>query len=59
MEKINQFRTFNKLKTVYRFNSVDDRKESSTEHSWSCLILADFFLTQMDHNLDQLKFMNY
>ena len=55
MEKINQFRVFNRLKTVYRFNSVENRNESSAEHSWSCLILADFFLSQMDSNLDRLK----
>tara|TARA_Y100000310_G_C20540428_1_gene743003 strand:- start:487 stop:996 length:510 start_codon:yes stop_codon:yes gene_type:complete len=37
-------------------NSVDTRKESSAEHSWGCLMLADFFLSQMnDHKLDKLK----
>lgn len=54
--EINKFRIFNKLKSIYRFNSVDNRKESSAEHSWSCLILADYFLTSMkDHNLDRMK----
>ncbi|MCC7574778.1 HD domain-containing protein [Candidatus Woesearchaeota archaeon] len=55
MEDIHKFRIFNKLKTVYRFNSVEDRKESTAEHSWSCLILADFFLSRNNFNLDRLK----
>lgn len=55
MEDIHKFRTFNKLKSNYRLNSVEDRKESSAEHSWSCLILADFFLSKIDYNLDRLK----
>lgn len=55
MEDINKFRVFNKLKSVYRANSVDIRKESSAEHSWSCLLLADFFLTLTDSNLDRLR----
>lgn len=45
MEDIHKLRVFNRLKTVYRRNSVGNRKESSAEHSWSCLILADFFLS--------------
>lgn len=55
MEDIHKFRIFNKLKTVYRFNSVGNKKESSAEHSWSCLILADFFLSKFDFNLNRLK----
>jgi putative hydrolase of HD superfamily len=55
MNKIHQFRIFNKLKSVYRFSSVDSRKESSAEHSWSALVLADFFLSQGNYNLDRLK----
>ncbi len=55
MEDINKFRIFNRLKTVYRFNSVAARKESSAEHTWSCLMLADFFLSKASCNLDRLK----
>lgn len=55
MEDIHKFRVFNKLKSVYRFNSVDKRKESSAEHSWSCLILADFFISKYYPSLDRLK----
>ena len=55
MKDIHKFRIFNKLKTVYRFSSVENRKESTAEHSWSCLILADFFLSRINFNLDRLK----
>ncbi len=55
MEEMNTLRIFNKLKSVYRFNSVDARKESSAEHSWASLILADFFLTKTSQSIDRLK----
>lgn len=55
IDDINKFRVFNKLKSVYRANSVGDRYESSAEHSWSCLILADFFLSKLNLDLDRLK----
>lgn len=52
---IHKLRIFNKLKSVYRFNSVGKRKESSAEHSWSCLIIADFFLSKTKRKLNRLK----
>ena len=52
---INRLRIFNRLKSVYRASSVDKRKESSAEHSWSCLVLADFFLSLHNLPLDRLK----
>lgn len=55
MKKIHQFRYFNKLKSVYRYNSVENRKESSAEHSWSCLILADYFLSIMKAKINRIK----
>lgn len=55
IDDIHKSRIFNKLKTVYRFNSVENRKESSAEHSWSCLILADFFISKYNFNIDRLK----
>ncbi len=55
MEEINKFRVFNKLKKIYRFNSVDDRKESSAEHSWSCLILADYIISRFNIKINQLR----
>lgn len=55
IKEIYKFRVFNKLKSVYRKNSVDLRKESSSEHSWSCLLLADFFLSKMELRIDKIK----
>ncbi len=55
MEDINKFMVFNRLKSVYRAGSVDDRKESAAEHSWSSLVLADFFLSQTDMDINRLK----
>ncbi len=56
METINQIKKFYKLKDIERTAPVGNRKESSAEHSWSCLILADYFLSIMkDHSLDRLK----
>lgn len=52
---INNYRIFNKLKSVYRFASVGDRKESVAEHSWGCLMLADFFLAKMETQIDRLR----
>jgi len=55
IEEILKLKTFNRLKLVYRRNTVGDRKESSAEHSWSCLILADYFLDKIRQKLDRLK----
>ncbi len=55
LDEIQRFRTFNQLKTVYRYNTVGDRKESSAEHTWSALVLADLFLTHNPRGLDKLK----
>ena len=55
MKELHKLRKFYQLKTVYRKNTVTGRKESSAEHSWSCLILADYFLSQMKEKLDRLK----
>ena len=55
IKEIHKFRTFNKLKSIYRKNSVDQRKESSSEHSWSCLLLADFFLSKIELGIDKIK----
>ena len=58
MEELNKLRKFYLLKNVERANRVKNRKESSAEHTWSCLMLADYFLTKMGEkgkNLDRLK----
>lgn len=55
MNELLKFRKFNELKNVYRMNSVSTRKESSAEHSWSCLMLADFFILKYGIKVDKLK----
>tara|TARA_Y100000310_G_C20629036_1_gene787575 strand:- start:1153 stop:1713 length:561 start_codon:yes stop_codon:yes gene_type:complete len=55
METINKLRKLYKLKEVERNSPVGKRKESSAEHSWSCLILADYFMSIMKTKLDRLK----
>ena len=55
MENIHKLRKFYQLKHVERTGSVGTRKESSAEHSWSCLILADYFLSMIKEKLDRLK----
>ncbi len=55
MQEITKLRKLYGLKKVYRENSIGNRKESSAEHSWSCLILADYFLNITDIKLNRLK----
>lgn len=55
IEEVHKFRTLNKLKSIYRKNSVGNRKESSAEHSWSCLLLADFLLSKLNLDIDKTK----
>lgn len=55
LDVIQRFRVVNRLKSVYRLNSVGDRKESSAEHSWSALLLADLLLEHVHPPLDRLK----
>ncbi len=55
MDEINNIRKLYQLKNVDRFNSVGNRKESSAEHSWSCLVLADYFMSKEDIKLDRMR----
>lgn len=55
MNDLNKLRIIYQLKSVSRFNSVGTRKESSAEHSWSCLVLADYFLGKIKQKLDKIK----
>lgn len=55
-----KLRKFYELKRIERANTVAGgkvrRKESPAEHSWSCLILADYFLSKIKGpQLDRLK----
>lgn len=55
MEELNKLRKLYRLKEVCRANQVRGRKESSAEHSWSCLLLADYFLETTSLKLGKLK----
>jgi putative hydrolase of HD superfamily len=55
MEEINSFKILEKLKSVYRYSTVDNRKESVAEHTWASLALADQLLEKTDSQLDKLK----
>ena len=52
---LQKLRIIYKLKNVERMCSVQNRKESSAEHSWSSLILADFLMKKISIKLDKLK----
>lgn len=48
-----------KLKLVERGTNVANRKESTAEHSWSCIMLADILLDYAGEPLDRLKVIEY
>jgi putative hydrolases of HD superfamily len=43
------------LKKTYRFSSVGNRKESAAEHSWSCLVIADYFLPKIKRKINRQR----
>lgn len=55
MSELNKFRMINKLKSIYRLSSVGDRHESTAEHTWSSLILADWVLEESHLEIDRLR----
>jgi putative hydrolase of HD superfamily len=55
IEEVQKLKILNKLKSVYRATSVDSRKESSAEHTWSTLMLADYYLSIGSEKLDTLR----
>ncbi len=55
MDELTRLRYPYRLKNVERFNRVKDRRESSAEHSWSCLVLADYFLGIIKQKLDRVN----
>jgi len=50
-----KLRIFYKLKDIYMNNHVGSRKESSAEHTWSTLILADYFMDIMQEKLNRQR----
>jgi putative hydrolase of HD superfamily len=55
---ISRLRPIYALKSVYRNGPVGERKESSAEHTFSALMLADYLLNTYDFNLDKMKAMS-
>lgn len=55
IDDILKFKKLNKLKSVYRLNSVDDRHESTAEHTWSSLMLADYFIEEYAISVDRAR----
>ena len=58
-ELIKSLTELEKLKTVERGLNVGNRKESSAEHSWSCLLIADLVIDYINEPLDRLKVFEY
>ena len=48
-----------KLKYVERGTNVKGRKESTAEHSWSCLLIADMLIDYVEEPLNRLKVIEY
>ena len=56
MDKLIQcLKELENLKSVQRGANVDSRKESTAEHSWSCMLIADIVLPHIEEKLDRLK----
>jgi len=55
MSDLQKLRKIYQLKSVYRYNSVGNRKESSAEHTWSALVLANYFLDKIKLKLNHQK----
>ena len=55
MDEINKIKKLYELKKIYRSTKVENRFESSAEHSWSCLILADYFINKYHLNINKQK----
>lgn len=52
-ELINCLKELTHLKAVYRGNIVNSRNESSADHSWSCMLIADVLIDYIDESLDR------
>lgn len=55
IDDLDGFSLLNRLKQVYRAGSVGSRKESAAEHTWSAMVLADYFFDKIDKKLDCTK----
>lgn len=62
METIKEAEKLNRLfdlKDVQRANTVNGRQESSAEHSWSAILVAEYFLNKESYNLDRYKVIQH
>ncbi|MBN2457592.1 HD domain-containing protein [Candidatus Woesearchaeota archaeon] len=57
MDEIRRLRKLYELKNVDRKIPLDGRHESSAEHTYSCLVLAQYFLPKIRQKLDEPKVM--
>ena len=57
MKELEELKHLMKLKEVLRRDEVGDRRASTAEHTWGCMILADHFIKRVDQPLDELKVM--
>jgi putative hydrolase of HD superfamily len=55
MDDLKRIRKLYELKRVERTNKVGNRKESSAEHTWSCIMLADYLLDFAEKKINRLK----
>lgn len=54
-EDIEKIETIIKVKESQRFGIVGDRLESSAEHTFSCVLLAQYFIKKIPYKLDELR----
>ncbi|MFC1741289.1 HD family hydrolase [Nanoarchaeota archaeon] len=57
MKDFEQLKHLLKLKNVERHGEVGSRMESTAEHTWACMIVAEHFLKVIKQPLDELKVM--
>ncbi len=57
MKELEELKHLMKLKEVERRDEVGDRRVSTAEHVWGCMIIADHFIKMISQPLDELKVM--
>ncbi|NCP71807.1 HD domain-containing protein [archaeon] len=57
IEELNQIETIIKVKESKRKSIVEERYESSAEHTFGCILLAQYFLKKIPDKLDELKIL--
>jgi len=55
MKELEKIRILFKLKEVERAGRIKERAESSAEHTWACMILAEYFMKRINVKVDELK----